>query len=164
MSSDNTLTEKQLAIVHQPRIAVVSTISRSGYPHQTSVWFAYLNGAFNLSVPSTSQKYINLEREPKMSLLIDVRSTYEQYGFCVQGTAELIDGDEAASIRQSVHTRYIKQDALSDPNIGGFFANLDDVAIRLKPERVFDWDMEALDQQVFNGAIQAARSFYEIEY
>ena len=99
-----------------------------------------------------------------MSLLIDVRSTYGQYGFCVQGTAELIDGDEAASIRQSVHTRYIKQDALSDPNIGGFFANLDDVAIRLKPERVFDWDMEALDQQVFNGAIQAARSFYEIEY
>ena len=164
MSSKNTLSEKQLDIVQQPRIAVVSTISRLGYPHQTSVWFVYLDGAFYLSVPSTSQKYINLQRDPKMSLLIDVRNTYVQYGFCVQGTADLIDGDDAASIRQSVHTRYIKEDALADPNIGGFFENLDDVAVCLRPERIFDWDMEALDQQVFNGAILAGRSFHDIAY
>lgn len=164
MTKKTVLTEKQLKTAQQARIAAVSTISSSGFPHQTSVWFAYLEDAFYLSVPSSSQKFVNLQRDPRMSLLIDVRDTYAQYGFCVQGTAELLLGEEAESIRHSVHTRYVKHDALEDPNIGGFFEDLDDAAIRLQPERIFEWDMAALDQQVFNGAIKATRSFYEIEH
>ena len=158
------LTDKQSQIVTEPRIAVVSTISAAGYPHQTSVWFAYDQGAFYLSIPSSSQKHINLSRNPKMSLLIDVRKTYEQYGFCVQGSGELLSGDDAAAIRSLVHERYITKDALDDPNIGPFFANLDDAAVRLVPDRIFDWDMEALDQQVFNGAMLAGQSFHEISF
>lgn len=163
MSQKNQLSDRQQQIVQEPRIAVVSTLSSSGYPHQTSVWFVFHEGAFYLSIPSTSQKYANLERHAKLSLLIDVRKTYEQYGFCVQGTAELMTGDSAAVIRERVHSRYLAQDALNDPNIGSFFEKLDDAAVKLIPERIFEWDMAALDQQVFNGAIEAGRSFTEIE-
>ena len=163
MTQKSELSDRQRQIVQEPRVAVVSTLSPSGYPHQTSVWFVFHEGAFYLSIPSTSQKYANLKRHTKVSLMIDVRKTYEQYGFCVQGTAELFTGDAASAIRERVHTRYLAQDALSDPNIGGFFENLDDAAVKLVPERIFDWDMAALDQQVFNGAIEAGRSFTDIQ-
>lgn len=156
------LTEQQQQILSEPRVATVATLSPQGFPHLTSVWFVFENGRFLLSIPANSAKGRNIQRNPNISILIDTRDTYAQSGISVQGKAQMVTDQEAAEIRQKVHTKYIKPDALADAEIGGFFATIDDAAIILEPSKWIFWDMAALDQQVFGGKLQSKQAFYDV--
>ena len=111
------LQEKTLA---EARIATVATVSSTGFPHLTSVWFVYEDGRFLLSIPSGSVKARNIRNNEKISILVDTRGTYAQSGISVQGEAKLVFAEEAHTIRKKVHSKYITAEALADPAIGGF--------------------------------------------
>ena len=41
---------------------------------------------------------------------------------------------------------------MQDPRVGPKLLGLDDMTVRLKPTKVFAWDMAAMDAAVFEGA------------
>ncbi len=152
------LTDKQIKMLQEPRIASVATIDPAGMPHLTSVWFLYEEDQLVLGTPSKSAKARNLQVNPRIAIMIDARKSYEEAGLTAIGEAEIIEGEEAALIVQRLHEKYLTPDGLSDPQVGPAFAAMDDIAIRLTPSRWLSWDMAELDTLAFGGAM--ARNQY----
>jgi len=146
-------TESQLATLRERRIASVATLNLDGTPHVTSTWFLFSEGAILLALPSSSAKGRNLAMNPRIAVMIDVRENHRESGVTAIGEAEILDGDAATPIVQKIHEKYLTEEAMSDASVGPFFANLDDIAVRLRPTRWISWDMSKLDQQVFGGKL-----------
>jgi len=63
--------------VGEPRIAVLAYTRADGRPGQTPIWYAYRDGAFELSTTTGSPKHRALLRDPRVCLTIqDERPPY----------------------------------------------------------------------------------------
>ena len=147
------LSENQVAMLQERRIASVATISPDGMPHLTSVWFLFEDGTIYLAIPSSSVKAHNLERDARVAVMIDVRESYREKGVTAIGRADLIQGADASSIVQKIHEKYLTDEALQDPSVGPVFAAFDDIAVQLIPSKWITWNMSELDKQAFAGKL-----------
>jgi PPOX class probable F420-dependent enzyme len=69
----------------------VATINRDGTPHLVPLWFAIVDGDIVLETFTKSQKVKNLERDPRLTLLLEDGILYEELrGVSIYGTAELV--------------------------------------------------------------------------
>jgi general stress protein 26 len=157
------LSEHQRLILKQRRIASVATIDPEGFPHLTAVWFHFDGDSLSLAIPSKSVKYRNLKLNKKLSIMIDTRDTGSETGISMSGIAEILMGQEAQVAIKTIHSKYITKEGIEEPSVGPLFASFDDVAVKLKPEKIISWDMSALDQQIFNGKLSKLSLLYPTE-
>jgi PPOX class probable F420-dependent enzyme len=69
----------------------VASIGRDGTPHLTTLFYVLLDGRISFWTYATSQKVRNLERDPRVSALVETGSDYSELaGVSVQGTAEIV--------------------------------------------------------------------------
>jgi PPOX class probable F420-dependent enzyme len=79
--------------------AVLTTLRAGGRPVPLPVWYVALDGALYFQTPLRSRKVGNLERDPRVAVLIDDGERWEQLrGVLIQGTAERV-ADEALRTR-----------------------------------------------------------------
>lgn len=70
----------------------VATIGPDGAPHLTTVWFAMLDGKPMFETYGTSQKVVNLRRDPRLSVLAEDGTTYATLrGVSIRGRAEIVE-------------------------------------------------------------------------
>lgn len=50
-----------------------------------------------------------------------------------------------------IHRRYLSEAAIAEPQVGGVFAQFDDVTLKLQPRVWTWWDMSELDAMYFGG-------------
>ena len=62
--------EQTRAFLREPRDAFVTTINRDGTPHMTVVWYDMRGDDVLLNTTEDRVKYRNLERDPRMSIVI----------------------------------------------------------------------------------------------
>ncbi len=68
----------------------VATINRDGTPHLSTLWFDIVEGDVVFETFTKSQKIKNLERDPRISCLLEDGLVYEKLrGVQINGTAEL---------------------------------------------------------------------------
>lgn len=71
---------------------VVSTLDRDGAPHLTALWFANHEGMIIFETYGSSQKVVNLRRDPRIAVLCETGQAYDQLrGVSIQGRAEIVD-------------------------------------------------------------------------
>ena len=82
----------------------VASIGRDGMPHLTTLFYVVLDGRICFWTYATSQKVRNLERDPRISALVETGDDYEELaGVSVQGTAEIVrDADGIRRIGTAV--------------------------------------------------------------
>jgi PPOX class probable F420-dependent enzyme len=69
----------------------VASIGRDGMPHLTTLFYVVIDGRICFWTYATSQKVKNLERDPRISALVETGKDYEELaGVSVQGTAEVV--------------------------------------------------------------------------
>jgi PPOX class probable F420-dependent enzyme len=81
------------------RLGVVSTLGEDGSPHATPAMVSVENGALRFETDSASQKLRNLERDPRVAVLVFGQP---KWGVLVHGRAEVLSkgtGREQAQIR-----------------------------------------------------------------
>ncbi len=85
----------------------VGTIERDGSVHLSTLWFARIDGQIAFETYSKSQKIRNLERDPRITLLLEDGLTYEALrGVMIKGTARLTsDPGELGPIALAVMRR-----------------------------------------------------------
>lgn len=64
------LDDRTRAFLREPRDAYVTTINRNGTPHMTVVWYDLRGDDILLNTAEDRVKYRNLERDPRVSVLI----------------------------------------------------------------------------------------------
>ena len=140
--------EERKRFIEESRTVILNTIGKDGVPHPMPMWFGIEDdGAIVMSTFTKSQKIRNLERDPRVSLLIEDGETYaELRGVVVYGRAELVrDQDEIVEILVRANTR--SMDAEVEPET--LRAAVRNTApkrtgIRVRPERIVSWDHRKL--------------------
>jgi PPOX class probable F420-dependent enzyme len=122
-----------------------------GMPHPMPMWFALdPDGAVRMATYRTSQKVRNLERDPRVALLVESGEEYGKLrGAVLYGECELIHDRELAidTLIEAAATR--REDAaasMADPEVrkGMERTAAKRVVIRVRPERTVTWDHSKL--------------------
>ena len=71
---------------------ILNSIGRDGVPHPMPMWFSLADdGTIAMTTFSKSQKIQNLRRDPRVSLLVEAGSVYNELrGVVIYGHAELV--------------------------------------------------------------------------
>jgi PPOX class probable F420-dependent enzyme len=124
----------------------VASIGRDGMPHLTTLFYVVHEGRIAFWTYATSQKIKNLERDPRVSALVESGTDYfELAGVSVQGRAEIVrDHDRIREIGSRVSSRMAGVDDITElGDLGRDIVEkqvLKRVAVLVTPDKVASWD------------------------
>ena len=130
------------AFLEAPRKVQLATLNGDGSPHLSTMFYALVDGKVAFWTYRTSQKAINLVRDPRAAVLVEDGMAYEELvGVSITGSAEHVtDPERIREIGRAVYGRYIGR--ADDPQLDGF---LDHQVQRrdgfiIHPDKVASWD------------------------
>jgi PPOX class probable F420-dependent enzyme len=123
---------------------------RNGYPHPMPMWFAVDDDlVVRMTTFRRSQKVKNVQRDPRVSLLVEDGTEYaELRGAVIYGTCEVIDDLRAV---QDCLVDITGGEAADDPDKRrGMYKVIEGTAakrvlLRTRPEKVVSWDHRKLE-------------------
>ena len=96
----------------KPGWAMLSTIGSDGYPHTVPVGYFRVNNKIYMGCRDNTQKIVNIERNPKVSVSLESGSTMTDLkGVLLRGKAYVIrdDKDRLAISIQAAQSRGVKK-------------------------------------------------------
>ena len=126
------------------KIAVVSTVDRSGHPRSVPVWYEWRDGSVLIFTGRSSLKWRNLQRVPHASVCIDDREP--PYACAViDGPVEEVteEDDPLYEVARRMATRYYGEEegnVFAEPYREGSAGT---VVFRVRPEHIVSWDYAA---------------------
>lgn len=94
----------------------VASIGKDGAPHLSTLFYAMREGVIAFWTYGRSQKVVNLERDPRISALVEDGTGYfELRGASITGRAEIVrDRDRILEIGSAVATRMVGAASFED--------------------------------------------------
>jgi PPOX class probable F420-dependent enzyme len=124
----------------------VASIGRQGVPHLTTLFYVLRGGRIAFWTYGRSQKVRNLERDPRLSALVEDGTAYDELrGVSISGRAELVrDPDLVREIGLAVAVRMVGASTAED--LGELGRDVVEqqvpkrVGVLVHPEQVASWD------------------------
>ncbi|MFT5202231.1 MAG: PPOX class probable F420-dependent enzyme [Candidatus Aldehydirespiratoraceae bacterium] len=144
--SQITMTDEEIDVfLDQSRTATMATVGPSGAPHLVAMWYAYLDGTIWFETKGKAQKVKNLERNDRLSVMVEDGLTYDQLrGVALEGRGIVVtDPDEIWTMGVNVFERY---NGPYSEEMKPFVEIMlqKRVAVKLEIERVRSWDHRKL--------------------
>ena len=146
------MTDQELATyLAKAQTMTIVSINKDGTPHPMPMWFGIEpDGSVVMTTFSKSQKIVNIQRDPRVSLLVESGGAVygNLKGVVIYGKAELIrDTEQVVDILTRVSTKTL--DNPDDKTREGVRTAVRGTApkrtgIRIRPERVVSWDHSKL--------------------
>jgi len=137
--------DEQSAFLANAKTIILTSIDSRGYPHSVAMWFALIDGLVHMTTFRKAQKVLNLQRNPKVALLVESGTHYSELrGLLIRGDAELIeDVDLCTEILVDIQSRYYGS---TDSSVRELLRKqaAKRVAVRIRPDRVASWDHSKL--------------------
>jgi PPOX class probable F420-dependent enzyme len=125
----------------------VATLSVSGQPHLTTVWYIVEGGRIKFHSFTKSQRSVNLRRDPRITVLIETGEDYSDLrGVMVQGSAELDQNpDGSTRMFQALSSKYqgLEIDEETAAAMWGPRA-IKDTVVTVIAQRIISWDHRLL--------------------
>ncbi len=135
------------AFLAEPHSMNIATHNHDGTIHLVAMWYAPLEGgAIGFETFGKSQKIRNLQRDPRLTALVEDGASYDQLrGVELVGEAEVIDDHELLmQIARSVIHRHQPEIAEHDLDAVAEMMVQKRLAVRFVPDRVVSWDHRKL--------------------
>jgi pyridoxine/pyridoxamine 5'-phosphate oxidase len=132
----------------------LATLSPDGWPHLVTMYYTLLGGKIAFWTYRTSQKALNLSRDPRISCLVETGEAYfDLRGVQVQGVVETItDPGEVYQIGLAIGAVVSggRADSAPVPDSGAINEYVANAARKryayiVEPRRVISWDHAKLD-------------------
>jgi PPOX class probable F420-dependent enzyme len=132
------------AFLRERQVMNVASLGKDGRPHLVAMWYGFLDGKPAFWTYGRSQKIVNLQRDPRVTCLVEDGEAYEELrGVELVGTATLVDDDRRFEIGRSVWERYTSPwDEESRPILESVGAKR--VGVVIEVESVVSWDHRKL--------------------
>ena len=120
----------------------LATASPDGQPHVVPVWFLWEDGAAWISSYRSTRKVIDLERNPKCALVVDVEEADGGLtAVMLEGRAELVNTpQEAVKQRiERVYAKYLGTEGMLEKDPQEWLNSPENVLVKLTPARVKAW-------------------------
>jgi PPOX class probable F420-dependent enzyme len=136
--------EEQDQLLEDAQTLQIASIGPDGFPHLVPMWFARDDeGLLIFSTYGTSQKIVNLERDPRITVLAETGTAYNEVkGVSIEGQAEVVR-DPHVTMRTlqlvGAHTNHQPRpepDTSTEPPPIAYKR----VTVRIHPERTRSWD------------------------
>ena len=147
---DITMTDEEVQefLTSGAKVLQVATVGRDGSPHLAPMWFVVDNGKVVFRSFTKSQKIVNLQRDPRLTVLVETGDTYDTLrGVMIKGRARLVaDPAYVLQLYGRLGARYpfvgdtpveLDPDAL-EAAFGRFAAK--NTAVVVEPETISSWD------------------------
>lgn len=127
------------AFLLRQRTCRVATAATGG-PHLTALWFVWDGTSLWLTSIVSSQRWTDLERDPRVSVLVDAGEEYtELRGVEIRGRAEVVG--EVPRTGRPQDELIVPERLFGDKYVGGLFAHDGRHAwLRVVPEKIVSWD------------------------
>jgi PPOX class probable F420-dependent enzyme len=124
----------------QGRKLQLATIGADGMPHLVTMYYAMLDGQITFWTYRTSQKALNLARDPRVSCLVETGDEYfDLRGVQVQGTvARIEDPDAVRAIGRAIAGVMAGAPEQTEDYVAQ--AARKRVGFAVEPARVMSWD------------------------
>jgi PPOX class probable F420-dependent enzyme len=132
------LKKSQQALLKHARVARVATTGPDGAPHVVPICPVSAGGNVYFGTDGSSRKVRNLERNPRIAIVVDDYSEdwSRLYGLLLTGRAELLrSGAEVKRVRKLLAEKfpqYKEERYLEAPG---------SVIVRITPEKLFSWGL-----------------------
>jgi len=133
-----------------PRLARMATI-QNGRPHLVPVWYFYDGTNIIVSSPKGTKKTKNLQRNPNVSIIVDiVDGRVQDLSFATKAKAVIIEGiaelhdDTDSSFARKTYERYAGKNALNNPQVQ-FSVSLPRHMVVIKPTKIMSWDFTKVE-------------------
>ena len=138
--------EEVMQFIASQKSLQVATINKDGTPHLSTLWFDVVNGEIVFETFTKSQKIKNLQRDNRISCLLEDGLVYEKLrGVQINGVAELIDSpDQVHQLANGVMARNnpeIPSEALDEVAKA---MSVKRTAVIVKATKVVSWDHQKL--------------------
>jgi PPOX class probable F420-dependent enzyme len=124
----------------------VATIGADGAPHLTTLWFAIVDGEIAFETFSKSQKIVNLRRDPRIAVLLEDGTKYNELrGVAINGRA-LLHSDPALVHPYALAVMRRNQPEIPEEHLEAAAKVLASkrTAVIVKPEKIVSWDHRKL--------------------
>lgn len=134
------------AFLAEERTCRVATVGPQG-PHNTPLWYAWLDGALWLTSLSRSQRWTDMMRDPRVAVVVDAGHDYgELRGVELRGRVEVVG--EVPRTGEPVPELDGPEQLFADRYTGGTMVHDGRHAwLRMTPEKVTSWDFRKLGRQ-----------------
>ena len=124
----------------------IASIGPKGFPHLVAMWYVVDDGMIVFTTFRKSQKILNLQRDPRITLLVETGDEYaELQGVELVGQAEVITThDEIMAIGEAVYVRYFGE--INDdirPFVHATGAKR--LGVRVRVDQIVSWDHRKLE-------------------
>ena len=128
----------------EERTCRVSTVGADGAPHTSALWFAWDGGALWLTSVVRSQRWTDLERDGRVSVVVDAgREFMELRGVELRGTAVAVG--EVPRTGEPVSALETPERLYADKYAGGTMHHDGRHAwLRITPEKIVSWDFRKM--------------------
>lgn len=140
--------EEVEAFLDGPRTMNLATHNHDGTIHLVAMWYGFTpDGTIGFETFARSQKVLNLQRDARITALVEAGDRYENLqGVELVGTVEITDDhDILLSIAISVLERYHPEVGEADRQAAAEMVINKRVAILLRPEKTVSWDHTKLE-------------------
>ena len=129
----------------------VASIGPTGRPHLVAMWYGFADAdTLAFWTFNKSQKIVNLQRDPRLTCLVESGDTYaELRGVEIEGTATITEAqDDLIAVGRSVMARYpapgtvVNSDALTDDVVLRLASKR--AVVKIDVERFVSWDHRKL--------------------
>jgi PPOX class probable F420-dependent enzyme len=136
--------EEREEFLTSQRTCRVATAGADGAPHVSALWFVWDGTALWLNSVVASQRWTNVTRDPRVSVLVDAGEEFlELCGVELIGTAEVV-GEVPRTSEPSAELA-APEALFGEKYAGGkFVADGRHAWLRLVPDKVVSWDFRKL--------------------
>jgi len=133
-----TLSRAELdAFLEERHTLVLATLRTDGAPHLTTVWYRWDGDAFWIATNRDRQKYRNLERDPRVGVLVDAPP--RETSVSARALAQLVAfGDDAYEGALAIVSRYVADGAAYLAERAGEPR----VLVRIEPVQLITWKLD----------------------
>ena len=135
--------------LREHKTIVICSVGRDGVPHPMPMWYAVEDdGVVVMTTFAKSQKVRNLERDPRVSLLVEDGEVYSELcGVVLYGEVEIErDTEKVLDALARVSSRYQEARGADPAAMRAALAGQarKRVALRIQPRRIVSWDHRKL--------------------
>lgn len=138
--------EEQDAFLNKSWTLQVASMGPKGYPHLVAMWYVVIDGLIHFTTFRKSQKILNLQRNPKMTVMLEAGKAYNELkGLVIEGDAELLDDPHfTAKVMAKVGEKYNGIPAPTDTPEAALAVASKRIVVRVRPVDIYSWDHSKL--------------------
>jgi PPOX class probable F420-dependent enzyme len=138
--------EEQEAFLAEGWTLQVASIGPQGFPHLVAMWYVVDDGLVTFTTFRKSQKVLNLQRNPKLTVMLEAGKLYNELrGLVIEGNAEIVDDtDETARVMSLVGAKYQGIPADTSNREAQMKIASKRVVVRVRPVDIYSWDHRKL--------------------